>query len=213
MSEYRGMSVERDGDAYRTSRESREARVQVLLDFGDRRDPRLDTSLAFFDHMLETLGWYADVVVDASYEVKTFRLMHVVMEDVGLALGAAAAAALSDRIAGGVDSSGSAHGVMDEASALAQLSFEGRSTAVVHRGGAAALERVEDVLCVDLVAFFEGFSQGARCTVHLRIEEGARDPHHAWEAAFRAFGRALRAALAPNPRRAGMTAGVKGTLD
>jgi imidazoleglycerol-phosphate dehydratase len=102
---------------------------------------------------------------------------------------------------------------MDEASAVAQISFEGRSMAVVQRGGAAALERVEDVLCVDLVAFFEGFSQGGRCTVHLRIDDGARDPHHAWEAAFRAFGRALRAALAPNPRRAGRTAGVKGTLD
>jgi imidazoleglycerol-phosphate dehydratase len=213
VSDYTGMSVTRDGDVYSTSRESREARVEVALDFGERRDPRLDTSLAFFDHMLEMLGWYADVVVDGSYEVKTFRLMHVVMEDVGLSLGAAAAAALRDRIAEGVDSSGFAHGVMDEASALAQISFEGRSMAVVHRGGAAALERVEDVLCVDLVAFFEGFSQGGRCTVHLRIDEGARDPHHAWEAAFRAFGRALRAALAPNPRRAGMTAGVKGTLD
>jgi imidazoleglycerol-phosphate dehydratase len=207
------MSVTRDGDAYRTSRESRETRVEVALDFGERRDPRLDTSLAFFDHMLEMLGWYADVVVDASYEVKTFRLMHVVMEDVGLALGAAVAAALRDRIPDGVDSSGFAHGVMDEASALAQVSFEGRSLAVVLRGGAAALERVEDILCVDLVAFFEGFSQGGRCTVHLRIDDGARDPHHAWEAAFRAFGRALRAALSPNPRRAGMTAGVKGTLD
>ena len=213
MSDYTGMSVARDGDAYRTSRESREARVEVALDFGARRDPRLDTSLAFFDHMLEMLGWYADVVVDASYEVKTFRLMHVVMEDVGLSLGAAAAAALRDRIAEGVESSGFAHGVMDEASAMAQISFEGRSMAVVHRGGAAALERVEDVLCVDLVAFFEGFSQGGRCTVHLRIDDGARDPHHAWEAAFRAFGRALRAALASNARRAGMTAGVKGTLD
>lgn len=213
MSDYTGMSVTRDGDVYRTSRESREARVAAALDFGARRDPRLATSLAFFDHMLEMLGWYADVVVDASYEVKTFRLMHVVMEDVGLSLGAAVAAALRDRIAEGVDSSGFAHGVMDEASALAQISFEGRSMAVVHRGGAAALERVEDVLCVDLVAFFEGFSQGGRCTVHLRIDDGARDPHHAWEAAFRAFGRALRAALASNPGRAGMTAGVKGTLD
>jgi imidazoleglycerol-phosphate dehydratase len=213
VSDYTGMSVTRDGDAYRTSRESREARVEVALDFGAQRDPRLETSLAFFDHMLEMLGWYADVVVDATYEVKTFRLMHVVMEDVGLSLGAASAAALLDRIPDGVDSSGFAYAVMDEASALAQISFEGRSMAVVHRGGAAALERVEDVLCVDLVAFFEGFSQGGRCTVHLRIDDGARDPHHAWEAAFRAFGRALRAALAPNPRRAGRTAGVKGTLD
>jgi imidazoleglycerol-phosphate dehydratase len=213
MNEFRGMVVERDGDVYRTRRESREARIDVALDFGPRREPELRTTLAFFDHMLEMLGWYADLVVDAGYEVKTYRLMHVVMEDIGLAVGAAAAQAIRDRIPEGVESTGFALGVMDEASAAAQISFEGRSSAFVARAGAAALERVEDVLCVDLVAFFEGFSQGGRCTVHLRLDEGSRDPHHAWEAAFRAFARALRAALAPNPRRAGMTAGVKGTLD
>lgn len=120
---------------------------------------------------------------------------------------------VKDRIAGGVESSGAGHGVMDEASAFAQVSFEGRANSFVTREGASALERVEDMLTVDLVAFFEGFSQGARCTVHLRLDESSRDPHHAWEAGFRSFARALRAAVAPNPRRAGMTAGVKGTLD
>lgn len=213
MTQYQGMAVTREGEAYRTERETREAVVRTAIDFGPRREPQLQTSLAFFDHMLEMLGWYADVVVDASYEVKTYRLMHVVMEDVGLALGAACQQALRDRIADGVDSSGFAHGMMDEASALAQISFEGRAYAMVRREGAGALERVEDVLTVDLVAFFEGFAQGARCTIQLDLHERGRDPHHAWEAAFRAFGRALRAALAPNPRRAGMTAGVKGTLD
>jgi imidazoleglycerol-phosphate dehydratase len=213
MSAYQGMQVTRDGDVYRTHRESREAVVDVALDFGPRREPELATGLAFFDHMLEMLGWYADFGVDASYEVRTYRLMHVVMEDVGLSLGAAVSQAIRDRIADGVESSGFALGVMDEASASAQVSFEGRSAAHVTRGGASALERVEDVLCVDLVAFFEGFSQGGRCTVHLRLDDGSQDPHHAWESAFRAFARALRAALTANPRRAGMTAGVKGTLD
>jgi imidazoleglycerol-phosphate dehydratase len=207
------MRVSRDGDVYRTRRESREALVQTALDFGPRHDPRLNTTLSFFDHMLEMLGWYGDFVIDASYEVKTFRLMHVVVEDTGLALGSSFEQVIRDRIADGVESSGSAHGVMDEASAFAQVSFEGRAGAFITRGGASALERVEDMLTVDLVAFFEGFSQGGRCTVHLRLDEGSRDPHHAWEAGFRAFARALRTALAPNPRRGGMTAGVKGTLD
>jgi len=213
VTEYKGMAVERDGDSYTTRRESREALVQTTLDFGPRRDPKLDTTLAFFDHMLEMLGWYADINVDASYEVRTYRLMHVVMEDVGLALGAAAGQAISDRIADGVESSGFAYGVMDEASALAQISFEGRANTFVERAGASSFERVEDVLCVDLVAFFEGFSQGARCTIQLDLFDDSKDPHHAWEAGFRAFARALRAAFVANPRRAGMTAGVKGTLD
>jgi imidazoleglycerol-phosphate dehydratase len=207
------MSVTRDGERYVTVRESREARVQTAIDFGPIRTAELSTGIAFFDHMLEMLGWYADAAIDASYDVKTFRLMHVVCEDIGLALGAASQQIIRDRIPGGVESNGAAHGVMDEASALAQISFEGRSNAFVTRAGAGALERVEDMLTVDLVAFFEGFSQGGRCTVHLDLHDNARDPHHAWEAAFRAFARAWRQATTINPRRAGKTAGVKGTLD
>lgn len=208
-----GMKVERDGESYITLRESREAAIRTVIDFGPRRDPSLTTTIGFFDHMLEMLGWYGDFVVDATYEVRTFRLSHVVCEDIGLSLGAAASQAIRDRIAAGVESSGFALAAMDEATAEAQVSFEGRSNAFVTRGGASDFERVEDMLCADLVAFFEGFSQGGRCTVHLDLREGSRDPHHAWEAGFRAFARALRAALSENPRRAGMTAGVKGTLD
>ena len=77
MTEYKGMAVERDGESYTTRRESREALVLATLDFGPRRDPKLDTTLAFFDHMLEMLGWYADINVDASYEVRTYRLMQI----------------------------------------------------------------------------------------------------------------------------------------
>lgn len=208
-----GMAVSHDGERYATHRETREAVVRTGFDLGPVRPGELATGIAFFDHMLEMLGWYADVTLDASYEVKTFRLMHVVCEDVGLALGASCGRLVRDRIAEGVESSGFAHGVMDEASATAQVSFEGRANAFVTRQGAAALEHVEDMLSVDLVAFFEGFSQGGRCTVHLDLHDGSRDPHHAWEAAFRSFARALRAAIAVNPRRAGRTAGVKGTLD
>ncbi len=153
MTDYKGMTVERDGDSYTTRRESREALVQATLDFGPRREPALATTLAFFDHMLEMVGWYADINVDASYEVRTYRLMHVVIEDIGLALGAAAGQAISDRIADGVESNGFAYGVMDEASALAQISFEGRANTFVRREGAAALEQVEDVLCVSSELF------------------------------------------------------------
>jgi imidazoleglycerol-phosphate dehydratase len=205
------MQVTRDGDRYQTLRETREARIEVAVDFGEPRIGTTATTLHFFDHMLEMLGWYLDAAVDASYEVRTFRLTHVVCEDVGLALGATMAAVVRDRLADGIDSNGAAHGVMDEASALCQVSFEGRSNHRIRRDGAALSEHVEDMLTVDLVAFFEGFAQGSRATVQLDVE-GA-DPHHAWEAAFRAFARALRDALAPNPRRAGRTAGVKGTLD
>ena len=215
MSSYRSMSTSRDGDAYVTARETREAAIRVAVGFAvsdQARDGDLKTGIAFFDHMLEMLGWWADVTIDASYQHRTFPLHHVVTEDIGLALGATLAEVIRDRLDAGVESSGAARAGMDESQAEAFVSFEGRSNVFVRRGGAATLERVEDMNAVDLVAFFEGFCQGARATVQLDLEHGA-DPHHAWEAGFRAFGRALRAALAANPRRAGRTAGVKGTLD
>jgi imidazoleglycerol-phosphate dehydratase len=208
-----GMVVERPtAGAYRVRRETREARVEVDLDLREWREPHLATTLAFFDHMLELLCWYAGIALAARFETKTFRLTHVVCEDVGLAVGLAVREAVRDRIPDGVESVGEAHGIMDEALAFAMISHEGRARSRIERGGAAASERVEDMLGADLVAFFEGFAQGARATVRVRVLE-ADDPHHAWEAAFRAFGRALRCSLAPNPRRAGLTAGVKGTLD
>ena len=62
------------------------------------------------------------------------------------------------------------------------------------------------------IQFFDGFAQGARATVHIRSFAGM-DPHHSWEAIFRAFGEALKEAFSPNPLRKGSCAGVKGTLD
>lgn len=213
MTNVDGMAVHRAGEGIvEVERETREARVWVRLELGERREPSLATSLAFFDHMLEMLAWHAGLNLDVRFEVKTQRLTHVVCEDVGLALGAAAGATLRERIPKGVESVGEAHGAIDEALAFSMVSFEGRANHRVERSGAARLEHVEDMLAADLVAFFEGFAQGGRATVHLKVLH-ADDPHHAWEAAFRAFARALRVTLASNPWRAGLTAGVKGTLD
>jgi len=212
VSEFSGMTVAKAGGDYTVKRATREAEIAVTLGRGDYRPPKLETTILFFDHMLEMLGWYSDLNVDASYEAKTYRLMHVVCEDIGLALGHAARALVVDEIATGIESRGDGFALMDEAEATSAVSFEGRSNAFVTILDAAGRERVEDMLTIDLLAFFEGFSQGARATVHLRLARGV-DPHHAWEAGFRAFGHALRNALRPNPRRAGMTAGVKGTLD
>ena len=212
MTRLDGMDVVRLDDGYQVDRETREASVRVSLQLGERRVVRLGTTLAFFDHMLEMLCWYAGITLEVDFEVKTFRLTHVICEDVGLALGSGIQQALRDRIPTGVESVGEAHGIMDEALAFAMVSFEGRARCVVTRGGAAASEHVEDMLAADLVAFFEGFAQGAGATVRLSVLE-ADDPHHAWEAAFRAFGRALRFSMALNSWRAGLTAGVKGTLD
>jgi NAD(P)-dependent dehydrogenase (short-subunit alcohol dehydrogenase family) len=124
------------------------------------------------------LSWYGGCTVAASYEALTYRLTHVICEDVGLALGAAFQAALRDRTADGVEGSAYAFGSIDEAIAFSHVSFEGRSGSYLTRGGAAANEHVEDMLAADLGAFFEGFAQGGRVTVHVRVDraDGGRVP-------------------------------------
>jgi imidazoleglycerol-phosphate dehydratase len=195
------------------SRTTREAEVRLSLGRGERREPALDTGLAFFNHMLEMVAWHAGLNLDVSFKQRTFALGHVVCEDVGMALGMASAALLRQSIPDGVEGVGSAWVPMDEALAVAAVSFEGRANHFIRRSSTGAqLERVEDMPAVDLVAFLEGFAQGGRCTVHVEIAAGV-DPHHSWEAAFRAFGVALRGCFRPLPFRAGLTVGVKGTLD
>ncbi len=95
----------------------------------------------------------------------------------------------------------------------AGLSCAGRAMHVIAReSDGARAEGVEDMTGADMVAFYEGFAQGARCTLHLRAVSG-NDPHHTWEAVSRAFAVALKGCFDPNPVRAGLTAGVQGTLD
>jgi imidazoleglycerol-phosphate dehydratase len=130
-----------------------------------------------------------------------------------MALGMGVLALLREAMAEGVQATSGAWMAMDEALAFAALSFEGRSMHLIDRDAdGARAELVEDMSGADMVAFYEGFAQGARCTLHLRVAAG-RDPHHSWEAAARAFAVALRGCFAPMPFRAGLTAGVKGTLD
>jgi imidazoleglycerol-phosphate dehydratase len=213
MSEYSGMRLETSIGRATVSRVTREAEVRVAVERGERREPSLDTGLGFFNHMLEMVAWHAGLNLDVTFRQKTFPLAHVVCEDIGMAFGMACAALLREAIPEGVEGVGSAWMPMDEALAFSAVSFEGRSNHVVRRTAPGSrLERVEDMATADMVAFFEGFAQGGRCTVQLELAHG-EDPHHSWEAACRAFGVALRTCFRPFPFRAGLTVGVKGTLD
>ena len=213
LDEYRGMTVAWDGDRAVVTRVTREAEVRLGVGRGDRVEPRLESGLAFLDHMLEMIAWHGGLNLDVSFAKKTFALRHVVCEDIGLALGMGVAALLRRAMPAGVEGGGAAWRAMDEALAFAALSFEGRSMHFIAReSDGSRAEQVEDMTGADMVAFYEGFAQAARCTLHLRAVAGA-DPHHTWEAVARAFAVALRGCFEPNPFRAGLTAGVKGTLD
>ncbi len=193
-------------------RRTRESLISVTVEDTPRRDFKIDTGIAFFNHMIETIAWRACLNIDVSYENTQFRLTHVITEDVGIVLGMALSKIIDLRTKNGVNGAGSGILGIDEALAISSVSFEGRSVATLDRtkSPGATIVQVEDALAADMAEFFRGFAQGARATVNVQTLSG-EDPHHTWEAIYRSFGLALKESLSPNPWRAGTTAGVKGT--
>jgi len=194
-------------------RRTRESVITAMIEDAPRRDFQLDTGIDFFNHMIETIAWRACLNIDVSYKNTQFRLTHVISEDVGIVLGMAFAKLVELRTEKGVNGAGSGILGIDEALAIASVSFEGRSVATLNleRAPGASIVQVEDAQAADMAEFFRGFAQGARATVNIQALSGD-DPHHTWEAIYRSFGLALKDALSPNAWRTGTTAGVKGTL-
>ena len=193
---------------------TRESEIVVTLDDSPRRDFQLDTGIDFFNHMIEHIAWRSCLNIDVQYTNTQFRLTHVITEDTGIVMGMAFAELIKNKMASGVEGAGSGILGIDEAMALSNVSFEGRSVATFNFDAAPglAIPQLEDALSADLKEFFRGFVQGARATVFIQAF-GGEDPHHCWESVYRSFGLALKEALKPNPWRAGTTAGVKGTME
>lgn len=185
-------------------RVTRETSVELTLDLDGAGTAEVETGVGFFDHLLGSLAHHGllDLTVRASGDLHVDD--HHTVEDVALVLGAAFGEALGDRT--GIQRFGDAAVPMDEAVATAVVDVGGRPYAVIdlpfagERAGMLSLQNVEHAL--------EAFARAGGITLHLRGT--GRNDHHLAEAAFKALGRALRAATAPDPRRAGV-ASTKGS--
>ena len=189
-----------------------ESRIEVLVEENKRREYIIQTGNKFFNHMLTGIASRACLNFDISYTPTTVEpLDHMIVEDTGLALGRAIREMLDARQKNGVNGRGSYTVTFDEALVIVTLAFDGRAYTFL-RGEVPGmkLEKVEDILSTSLKQFFEGFSQGSGCVVQIQFIAG-EDSHHTWEAAFKAFGEALRESLLPCPYREGTTIGLKGT--
>ncbi len=195
-------------------RSSSESYVEVCMDLG-KRNPELkkqiNTSMEFFNHMLETLAWRGCMNLSVSVKLDDYRLTHVICEDVGLTMGEAFFDLVEENTGDGINGNGFCVAGIDEALARACLSLEDRALICFTHHGVSMQERVEDILSADLVGFLEGFVQGARATLHLDILKG-ENPHHIWESAFRAIGESMRSVMAPCLWRKGVPCGVKGRV-
>ncbi|HXW08177.1 MAG TPA: imidazoleglycerol-phosphate dehydratase HisB [Vicinamibacterales bacterium] len=191
----------------RVDRRTRETSVRVALRLDGTGRYDVSTGIRFLDHMLELVARHGafDLTVDASGDLDVDQ--HHTVEDVGIALGEAVARGLGSRR--GIHRAGYFVMPMDETLAVAAIDLGGRAHAVVDLR--LRVRRVGDLQSELVADFFEGFAQGARANVHVKVLYG-RSSHHQVEAIFKAFGRALRVACARDRRMARRLPSTKGLL-
>jgi imidazoleglycerol-phosphate dehydratase len=188
-------------------RETTETQIALKLSIDGKGQYDVRTGIRFLDHMLELFARHGgfDLKLRASGDLDVDQ--HHTVEDIGIALGEAIAKALGDRR--GINRAGYFLMPMDETLAVAALDLSGRIHAVVDLR--LKVERVGDLQAELVTDFFEGFAQGARANVHVKVLYG-RSSHHHIEAVFKAFARALRVAVAKDRRLARMLPSTKGLL-
>lgn len=178
-------------DAPRTAqvtRRTRETRIEVQLDLDRTAEPRVQTGLGFFDHMLEQLGKHGGFALQLRCEGDTHIDEHHTIEDCGLALGSALRQALGDKR--GIGRYGFAL-PMDESTAEARLDLSGRPYFVFE--GSFPRERVGEMPTELVSHFFRSFSEALGANLHLGVR--GENAHHMVEACFKATARALRQAI------------------
>jgi imidazoleglycerol-phosphate dehydratase len=188
-------------------RKTSETKVAVRLTIEGRGRYQVRTGVRFLDHMLELVARHGafDLTIEASGDLDVDQ--HHTVEDTGIALGEAVAAALGSRR--GINRAGYFVMPMDETLAVAAIDLGGRPHAVVDLR--LAVRRVGDLQAELVHDFFEGFAIGARANVHVTVLYG-RSSHHQVEAIFKAFARALRVACSRDRQLARMLPSTKGLL-
>jgi imidazoleglycerol-phosphate dehydratase len=188
-------------------RDTKETQIEITLNLDGQGKSTLDTGLPFFDHMLDQVARHGviDLEVRASGDLEIDA--HHTVEDTGIVLGQAVAEALGDKT--GVSRYGHAYVPLDEALSRVVIDFSGRPGldyyVVYPRAHVAGFD-------VDLIhEFFQGFVNAAAATLHIDNLRG-NNAHHVAETIFKAFGRAVRMAVARDPRMENILPSTKGQL-
>jgi imidazoleglycerol-phosphate dehydratase len=188
-------------------RTTKETEIRAVLVIEGRGRYKVSTGIRFFDHMLELFAHHGgfDLKLEAKGDLDVDQ--HHTVEDVGIVLGQ-----LFDKALGakrGLLRAGYFVMPMDETLGLAAVDFCGRTSTTVDTKVRARL--VGDLQAELVHDFFDGFSRGARASVHARVLYG-RSSHHKIESLFKAFARALRAACWRDRRMARLLPSTKGLL-
>jgi imidazoleglycerol-phosphate dehydratase len=188
-------------------RNTLETRITVSVNLDGTGTSAFDTGIPFLEHMLDQIARHGLIDLD----IKAVGDLHIddhhTVEDIGITLGQAIAQAVGDKK--GIVRYGHAYVPLDEALSRVVVDFSGRPGLVYEVPFTRAAVGGFDV---DLfLEFFQGFINHAQVTLHVDNLRGDNS-HHQVETVFKAFGRALRMALAPDPRMAGVMPSTKGVL-
>jgi imidazoleglycerol-phosphate dehydratase len=188
-------------------RNTKETQIRVRVDLDGSGAAKLATGIGFFDHMLDQVARHGliDLEIDAQGDLHIDG--HHTVEDVGITLGQAVAKAAGDKA--GLARYGHAYVPLDEALSRVVIDLSGRPGLhmdVPFRSGMVG--GFDTQLTYE---FFQGFANHALATLHIDNLKGA-NAHHQCETVFKAFGRALRMALALDARSVGVIPSTKGSL-
>ena len=188
-------------------RNTLETRITAAVNLDGTGAANLDTGIPFLEHMLDQIARHGLIDLD----IKAVGDLHIddhhTVEDIGITLGQAFAGAVGDKK--GILRYGHAYVPLDEALSRVVIDFSGRPGLTFNVDFTRASVGGFDV---DLfMEFFQGFVNHAAVTLHVDNLRGD-NTHHQAETIFKAFGRAMRMALAEDPRMAGVTPSTKGVL-
>jgi imidazoleglycerol-phosphate dehydratase len=188
-------------------RNTKETQIRVEIDLDGSGRGKFVSGVGFFDHMLDQIARHGmlDLVVEARGDLHIDG--HHTVEDIGITIGQAFAQAVGDKA--GVRRYGHAYVPLDEALSRVVVDLSGRPGLIWHVPFKRAMIGEFDV---DLAhEFFHGFVNHALVTLHVDNLRGD-NAHHQCETVFKSFARALRMAVEPDPRAAGVIPSTKGSL-
>jgi imidazoleglycerol-phosphate dehydratase len=189
------------------TRDTLETQITVSVNLDGSGKANFATGVPFLEHMLDQVARHGMLDLDIVAKGDLHIDAHHTVEDIGITLGQAVAKAVGDKK--GIFRYGHAYVPLDEALSRVVVDFSGRPGLEYHvpftRSAVGGFD-------VDLfMEFFQGFTNHALVTLHIDNLRGDNS-HHQAETVFKAFGRAVRMALALDPRMAGVTPSTKGVL-
>ncbi len=188
-------------------RNTLETQISVSINLDGQGAASFNTGVPFLDHMLDQVARHGMIDMDIKAQGDLHIDAHHTVEDLGITLGQAFTQALGDKK--GITRYGHAYVPLDEALSRVVIDFSGRPGLSYDVEFSRSMIGAFDV---DLfVEFFQGFVNHAQVTLHIDSLKG-RNAHHIAETIFKALGRAIRMAIAEDPRMAGILPSTKGML-